>query len=230
MKRPAVWVLSLLPILATACATHRGAGGNEYSYQQELVDRAEVTVSRMRADPQQAAINYFLKHSRGVMIFPGVIKGGLIWGAEGGNGVLLSRDESGTWSAPAFYTIGGVSWGLQAGVQETQVALVFMNEKALESALTSGLKLGADVSVAAGPTGAGAEASTQTAFKDVYYFQVTGGLYAGVSIEGSVVKARQDYNDAYYGVGASPASIVIERKHDRSGTARLKQALSATPR
>jgi len=226
--RPIVSILSLVLALGLgACASHREARGPDCSKPQELVDRAAVTVNTMRADPQQSAVNYFLKHARGVMVFPGVLKGGLIWGAEGGNGVLLSRDEQGAWSGPAFYTIGGVSWGLQVGVQETQVVLVFMSQKALESALTSGLKLGADASVAAGPTGAGAETSTQTAFKDIYYFQTTGGLYAGVSVEGSVLQVRQGWNEEYYRAVATPVSIVVERKHDRPEAARLKEALTA---
>ncbi|MDW7712181.1 MAG: lipid-binding SYLF domain-containing protein, partial [Deferrisomatales bacterium] len=134
--------------------------------------------------------------------------------------------EGGAWSAPAFYTLGGASWGLQVGVQEVQMMLLFMNQKALESALTSGLKLGVDASVAAGPTGAGAEASTQTVLQDIYVFQSAGGLYAGVSVEGSVLAVRQKLNEELYGAGATPVSILIERKHDRPETAKLKEALA----
>lgn len=231
MKRLAVpkspLLLVLLLVLLPACAGSRGGRGPGYSVPQELVDRATVTVNKMRADPQLSVMNHFLKEARGVMVFPGVLKGGLIWGASGGNGVLLARDEQGGWTAPAFYTLGGVSWGLQVGVQEAQVMLVFMNQKALESALTTGLKLGADASVAAGPTGAGAEASTQTVLQDIYYFQTAGGLYAGVSVEGSVLGVRQALNEEFYGAGATPVSILIERKQDRPETARLKEALSA---
>jgi SH3 domain-containing YSC84-like protein 1 len=227
MKRLAgLTALLLLPLLA-ACAGSRQAREPESSAPQQLVDRAIVTVSGMRADPQLSLMNHFLKEARGVMVFPRVFKGGLIWGGSGGNGLLLARDDQGTWSAPAFYTIGGVSWGLQVGVQEAQVMLVFMNQKALESALATGLKLGVDASVAAGPTGAGAEASTQTVLQDIYYFQTAGGLYAGVSVEGSVLGVRQGLNEGYYGAGATPVSILIERKQDRPETAGLKQALSA---
>jgi len=202
----------------------------DVSYRQSLIDKAAVTVRSMRASREASSIGYFLKHARGVLIFPGIVKAGFIYGAEGGNGVLVAKDAGGHWSAPAFYTLAGGSFGLQVGVQEASVVLVFMNDRALEGAVKSGLKLGADVSLAAASEGAKGEASTITAFKDVYYFADVGGLFAGVSLDGSVIKVRGSLNEKYYGYGATPEAIVLERRFDHPGALLLKNALSAAAR
>ena len=220
----------LAAALAGCYGFHDTTPSSGVSYQQSLIDKAAVTVRSMRASSQAGSLGFFLKHARGVLIFPGIVKAGFIYGAEGGNGVLLAKDAGGRWSAPAFYTLVGGSFGLQAGVQEASVALVFMNDQALRGAVRSGLKLGADVSLAAASEGAKGEASTTTAFKDVYYFADVGGLFAGVSLDGSVIKVRGSLNEKYYGYGATPEAIVLERRFDHPGTQVLKNALSAAAR
>ncbi len=105
--------------------------------------------------------------------------------------------------------------------------MVIMNEKTLRGVLETGVTLGADASYAAGNEGAKGEASTLTGFtRDVYYFANVGGLFAGVSLDGSVIKVRRSLNEAYYGSGATPMSIVFERRHDNPDAKILKDSLS----
>jgi lipid-binding SYLF domain-containing protein len=92
-------------------------------------------------------------------VAPSIIKGGFIWGGSGGTGVFLVRNEkTGNWSEPAFYTIGSVTFGLQIGGEASEVVILAMSEKAVDSLLSSSFKLGGDASIALGPIGAGAKA------------------------------------------------------------------------
>jgi lipid-binding SYLF domain-containing protein len=115
---------------------------------------------------------------------------------------------------------------LQAGVQETKVVLVFMNNDRLHAAIDSGLTLGGDASIAAGSKGAKSIVSTTTAYKDIYYFVDVGGVFAGVSLEGNVIKVRKSLNEEYYGTGATPWNIVKNKIYKNSGADALKNTLS----
>ena len=221
-----VSALLALGFLGGCYGAHSGSGGNPAHYEQGLVDKSAAVVRAMRADPAFRQIDVYLKNARGVLVLPSVIKAGLIYGGQGGNGVLLARDADGSWSSPAFYTLGGGSIGLQIGVQETAIVLVFMNDKAFKSAIDTGMTLGADATVAAGTEGLTGEVATTHAFKDVYYFADVGGLFAGVSLEGGVIHTRDGLNTAYYGRALTPREIVLERKADAPAAQPLKNALS----
>jgi lipid-binding SYLF domain-containing protein len=139
---------------------------------------------------------------------PQIIKGGLILGGSGGSGVLLARDKnSGNWNGPAFYTIGGVSFGLLAGAQVAETIIVVRTERGLNGLLNTGAKLGADLSITAGPVGAGVGAGNITA--DLVVLSRSKGLYGGLSLEGSIVDVRDSLNTAYYGKSVTPSDIVI---------------------
>ena len=196
--------------------------------QQELVDKAALTAEKMIKDPELPSLRETLRQAKAVLIVPSLIKGGFILGAEGGSGVLLARGKDGSWSGPAFYTLGTGSIGLQAGVQDSEVFLVIVTEKGLNAIFDTQFKIGADASVAAGPIGgAGVSAATTAALgADIYAFAKTRGAFAGVSLEGTGVIARDAWNAAYYGKGATPRSIVIERRHSNPGAERLRQALT----
>lgn len=192
---------------------------------QDLVDAATITADRMRRD--RPAVNALLAQAQGVMIFPSIIKGGLIWGGQGGSGALLARDITGGWSAPAFYTIGGISWGLQIGVQDSEVMLVVMTPKGMDAVTKRGVKLGADASVAAASAGASAQAATTNILYDIYTYADTAGLFAGLSLEGAWIETRDDLNQAYYDrVSLEPTDIVRRRAVDNPGSARLRAALA----
>jgi lipid-binding SYLF domain-containing protein len=206
-----------------ACASTPAEKANR---AQDLVDAATITVDRMRRDPDRQAMNALIARSHGVMVFPSLIKGGLIWGGQGGSGVLLARNESG-WSAPAFYSMGGISWGLQIGVQDSEVIMVVMSEKGMEAVTRRGVKLGADASVAAGPEGASAQGAASNLTFDIYVFANTAGAFAGLSVEGAWVESRDDFNHAYYGrAELEPTDIVRRRLANNPGADRLRAALA----
>jgi len=227
---PAMSLFLLLALLAGCYGAHNTAQSNPAHYEQGLVDKAAATVRGMRSDPTFRHLDVYLKNARGVLILPSVIKAGLIYGGQGGNGVLLSRAADGTWSSPAFYTLGGGSIGLQIGVQEAAIVLVFMNDKAFKSALDTGLTLGADATVAAGTEGLTGEVASTHVFKDVYYFADVNGLFAGISLEGGVIHVRDGLNKTFYGQSLTPREIVLDRKVDAATARALKDSLVVIPK
>lgn len=212
--------------LASGCARSATPSSAGDSPQQQIVDRAALAVDRMRASGQFPALEDLLRRSRGVMVFPRLIKAGLLVGGEGGNGVLLSKDAQGRWSGPAFYSLGAGSLGAQIGYQEAAVLLFFMTDAALLGAIDSGVTLGTDTSVAAGTMGDAGEARGKSAAKDILQLVDVGGIFAGVSLDGTVVGSRQEFNRAYYGGDATTFGVVVERRFDAPGAARLHAALS----
>lgn len=197
------------------------------SKQQEIVDKATATIRQMKADPEFPQMPTMLSRARAVIIFPDVIKAGLIIGGEGGSGVLLVKDEKGDWSYPAFFTMGSGSLGLQIGVASQEIVLVIMNEDALQSVIANQVKLGGDIGVAAGNYGKGSEASTTTNFDaDIYSYARSSGGYVGMSVEGAVINRRDDWNYDYYGPGASARSITMARKYRNTGSDDLRKAVA----
>ena len=180
---------------------------------QGLVDKARITFGEFMRDKQYWWFQEHLKEAKGLLIYPQVVKGGFVFGGSGGNGVLVVKDErTGDWGQPAFYTIGSVTFGLQIGGESSEIVVLVMSQKAINSLLASSLKLGGDVSVALGPVGGGAK-GTVTA--DLISFAKSVGLYAGISLEGSVVGVRDTLNSAYYGREVSPIDIIILKKVDQ---------------
>lgn len=213
--------------LLVGCARERPmVPASGVSAEQQLVDRSADALHGMRNSGRFPALDRYLASAKGVMIFPRVIKAGLVFGGQGGNGVLVARRSDGSWSAPAFYSIGGGSAGLQIGFQQATVVLCFMNESALQSAINQGLTLGTDASVAAGTMGNAGKATRTSSAKDIYQFVNVGGVFAGVSLTGVVVSSRESFNRAYYGPAATTHGIVIDGRFDRPGASVLRQALA----
>jgi lipid-binding SYLF domain-containing protein len=196
------------------------------SPQQALIDESAMAVRSMRGGGNFPSFDYYAERARAVLIFPSVHKGAFLVGGAGGKGVLLARSEDGTWSAPAFYGIGSGGIGLQFGYQRASVVLFLMNEQTLRSVLDRGLTLGVDATVAAGTVGTSGKSVGKMASSDVVQLVEAGGVFAGVSLDGAVVAARNGENAAYYGSGVSTHDIVISRAYDHAGTSALKQALT----
>jgi lipid-binding SYLF domain-containing protein len=198
------------------------------SEEQEIVDKARLTAEKLLADKNYGTMQSMLKDAKGILVIPSLLKGAFIFGAEGGTGVLLARTESGGWSYPAFYTMGGASVGFQVGAQASEVILLIMNEGALSAVMRNQIKLGGDVSAAIGPVGAGVEGSTTTNLNaDIVAFSSTAGLFGGISLEGSVINGREPLNEAYYGSGATARAILVEGKFVNPGADALRAALAA---
>ncbi len=176
----------------------------------QLVEKARLTLDSFLSDGNMGAFRGLLKKAQGVMIAPDLLKGAFIVGVSGGNSVWLTRDKkTGQWSEPAFYTIGGASFGLQIGGEASEVILLAMTDRGVTSLLGNSIKLGGDVGVAAGPVGIGAAASTANLSVDILSFSRSKGLYGGISLDGAVVAVRSGLNEAYYGKRVSPTDILI---------------------
>src|SRR3989304_1715097 len=158
------------------------------SDEQEVVDKARITATKLLSNPDFGSLPGKLKDAKAVIIIPSLIKGAFFFGAQGGTGVLLAKSPQGSWSYPAFYTLGGGSFGLQIGAKAAEGILLVMNDGALDAVLKNQVKLGADASFAMGEIGAGVEGSTTTNVgADIIAFGSAEGLFAGVALEGSVI-------------------------------------------
>ena len=203
--------VALPPALVLTCVQSQPAGAA--SEPEQLVDKSRLTIEALLSDPEMPELQNYIKSAVGVLIFPQIVKGGFIVGAEGGSGVFLVRGKDGSWSPPAFYTLAAGSIGLQIGGQVSEVVLTVMNDGAVDAVLNSQFKLGADASVAVGPIGKGVEASTTTNLGlDVYAFSKSQGLFGGGALEGAAILKRDSWNGAYYGGQPTPRDIVIGRK------------------
>ncbi len=186
-----------------------------------LVTRAQATVENFRADENMQWVRGNLKSAKAVLVVPQSVKGGFILGGSGGTGVMMTR-RTADWSPPAFYTIGSITFGFQIGGEVSELLLMIMTDRGVERLLTSSFKLGADLSVAAGPIGAGAKAQTV----DVLAFARSKGLYGGINVEGAVIKVRNDYNEDYYGRrNIRPRDILSGNLVSAPGAAALRQSL-----
>ena len=218
MKRILVAVaLSLLPL----------AGAHAQGDQQALVDRSTLALQEMMTqnvsqDPRRA-----LQSARGVLICPQVFRAGFIIGGEGGGCVLVARGADNTWSYPAFYGMGSASFGLQIGIQDAQFIMMIMTERGLHSVLNSQFKLGADASIAVATIGGGLQGSTTTDLgADIVAFSATRGLYGGISLNGSVMGTRPEWDQAYYGAPLASREIIIGMRGANPGADPLRQVLT----
>jgi SH3 domain-containing YSC84-like protein 1 len=178
---------------------------------RQLVEKSKLTVETFQTDPNMGSLRDLAKKAKGMLILPQMLRGAFIVGASGGSGVLVARDaKSGKWRGPAFHTLGGASFGFQAGADAAEVIILAMTERGVTKLLSPQVKLGADISVAAGPVGAGAAAATAGLSADLVSYSVAKGLYGGFSVDGSVVGVRTALNQAYYGKPVSPTDILIK--------------------
>jgi lipid-binding SYLF domain-containing protein len=182
--------------------------------QRNLVDQSRMTLENFLADSNMGWFREHIKDAKGLFIVPQFLKAAFFFGGAGGSGVFVAKDpKTGEWSEPAFFTMGAGSFGFQFGAQASEVVLLVLTQKGVDSLLLGNFKLGADGSVAVGPVGAGvAGATTPNLSADLLSFVRAKGLFAGVSLEGAVLAVRDEWSQQYYGRPVSPADIVI--RHD----------------
>ncbi|MGH7123361.1 MAG: lipid-binding SYLF domain-containing protein, partial [Stellaceae bacterium] len=196
--------------------------------EQQTVDDAVLVVQHLSSDTGVAPTARDLLHrARGVMIIPSLVKGGFIFGAQGGTGVLLSRDpRTGTWSYPAFYAMGAGSFGFQIGLEVSKIMLIVMNDRALNAMMAAEFKLGGEAGIAVATLGAGAEASTTAAGgADIYAIAESAGLFGGIAIQGGIIKPLVDEDHRYYGGNVTAQQIVLARSAKNPGADRLRASL-----
>jgi len=201
----------------------------QVSSEQAAVDRATAAIESLRTGPGAPPnLGELLHKARGVMIFPELVKAGFIFGAQGGSGVLLSRDPAtNTWSYPAFYVFGAGSFGLQIGIQMSKIVFIIMNDRALNALMSDEFKVGAEAGIAIVTIGAGAEASTTSAAGgDIYAFAQAMGLYGGIALQGGIIKPRVVYDHEYYGPTVRAEDIVLGLSAKNPGADGLRNALA----
>jgi lipid-binding SYLF domain-containing protein len=193
---------------------------------EELVEKAALTIEKLLIDPNMSELHTYIQHAQGVLIVPQLFRGGLLIGGEGGSGVLLVKGSDGSWSSPAFYTLGGASFGLQIGGEMQEAVFTIMNQGAIDALIDNQFKLGADASVSVGPLGKGIGASTTSNFsEDIYAFSKSVGLFGGGMLEGSAIVKRTAWNELYYAAGADPKKILFDRKYFNPHADRLRSSL-----
>ena len=220
----------LLVMLTSLILTVDIAAADDAQEAQQLVEKSQLTIESFQKDSNMGAVRDLLRTAKGVFIAPQVLKGAFILGASGGSGVFLARQEkTNKWSQPAFYTIGGVSFGLQAGGEASEVVLLMMSERGVAAMLGNNVKLGADASIAVGPVGAGAGGATAALSADIISFSRAQGLYGGISVDGSVIAVRDGWNSAYYGKSVTPTDILVQGTVSNPHAAPLIAAVTKTP-
>jgi len=207
--------LALLPLAAHA-----------QTEQQTLVDRATLTVQEMFNASGSVDVRSLVRRAKGVLVCPRLFKAGFFIGGQGGGCVLVGRVPGAGWSGPAFYGLGSGSFGLQIGVQDSEIIFVVLTNKGLQALMNSQFKFGADAGIAVATIGAGVQGSTTAALMaDIVAIERSRGLYAGVSLEGSILGARADWNQAYYGQPFSAQQIVTQLQGRNPGDAPLREML-----
>src|SRR6266446_3872972 len=189
----------LLIVCAATVGQSQSKNAKEIAEATKEAQKAADVFTEVMNVPDQAIPQKLLDKAEAIAIFPGVIKAGFIVGGRAGDGVI-SRRVKGGWSAPAFFNLAGGSFGLQIGAAKTDFVLLFMNEDALNGLLKDKFEIGGEGSVAAGPVGRSASASTDAQLKaGILSYSRSKGLFAGLEIKGVVISADNDDNVAVYG-------------------------------
>ena len=220
-------VLAVL-LAVTAALGPEPAMADDAQDARHLVDKARLTFESFMADKDLGpSVRSLVKRAKGVLIYPQLLKGAFLVGVSGGSGVMLAHDaKARKWGGPAFYTMGEASFGLQIGGQAAEVVLVALTDRGVAALLSTSAKLGADVGVAVGPVGAGAEAATANLSADIISYSRAKGLYGGISLEGAVVAVRDGLNKAYYGKEVTPTAILVRHEATNPQAAGLIGAVS----
>ncbi|MDQ3009801.1 MAG: lipid-binding SYLF domain-containing protein [Acidobacteriota bacterium] len=174
--------------------------------------KAATVFSQIMGTPDKAIPKRILDDAECVAVFPDVIKAGFIIGGRGGRGVASCRTPRG-WSAPAYFNLGGGSIGLQIGAQSTDFVLLFMTKNGINSLLSDKFTIGADASVAAGPVGRQAGASTDIKLEaQILSYSRSKGLFAGLELKGVVIQPDKDDMRDVYGEGFTAKEVLQDGK------------------
>ena len=190
--------ISLLFLFSTTALAQKDKTSKDLQDAVERVNEASEVMTEIMSIRDRSIPRDLLDKAKAVVVFPGAIKGAFIIGGQGGKGVAVRRIGRG-WSAPAFLNMAGGSIGLQIGGSKTDYVLLIMNDKGMRNLLADRFELGGEGSVAAGPVGRTAAASTSATFDaEILTYSRSKGLFAGVSLKGVVINSDKDLNEAVY--------------------------------
>ena len=211
MKRSALPFTIALVLAVTAIANPLVAQKSPDDEIKRVTEAATVLDEIMGA-ADKAVPRAIMEKAEGIAVFPSMLKGGLVFGAQHGRGILSVRDKkNGGWSAPAFLTINGGSFGMQIGAQAIDLVLVINGQRGLEQLVKNQFKIGADAAATAGPVGRDASASTDIQMRaQILSYSRARGLFAGVTLNGSTIRQDRDANERFYGEGYRTGEIVFD--------------------
>ncbi len=174
----------------------------------DRLDNAAKVLHEVMAAPDKGIPDEVFEHAKCVAVVPHMVKGGFVLGAEGGKGVATCRTGHG-WSAPAFFTVEGGSFGLQIGVEGIDLVMIIQNDQGMEHLLNSKFKIGADASAAAGPVGRHASADTDWKMNaEILTYSRAKGVFAGLTLNGAAVKEDKDSMMAIYGGDVTERAVL----------------------
>jgi SH3 domain-containing YSC84-like protein 1 len=174
----------------------------------ERLDKAAAVLHEVMAAPDKGIPEEVIDHAKCIAVVPHMIKGGFVFGAQGGRGVATCRTDHG-WSAPAFFAITGGSWGLQIGVEGVDLVMVIQNDKGMQHMLQNKFQLGADASAAAGPVGRHASADTDWKMNaEILTYSRAKGAFAGLTLNGADIRADEDSMKTVYGPDVTFRSVL----------------------
>jgi lipid-binding SYLF domain-containing protein len=202
MKR-LMWLAAVLSLTAVGWAdSHSEAAANR-------LKNAGTVMDEIMAAPDKGIPEEVLEHAKCVAVVPHLVKGGFVFGAENGKGVVTCRTAKG-WSAPAFFAITGGSWGLQIGVEGVDLVMIVQHEKGMQELLASKFELGADASAAAGPVGRHASAGTDWKMEaEILTYSRARGVFAGLTLNGASIRRDDDSMRAMYGPQATSRQALL---------------------
>jgi lipid-binding SYLF domain-containing protein len=213
---------SIFSIVAIVLTAHLAMPA--HAAMQEDVDQAVTIIERFQEIPEKAIPTAVMRDAKGLAILT-VTKGGFIFSGRGGTGVVVARTDKG-WSGPSAIGTGGIGFGFQAGVQVSELVILLNTPEAVNAFSKGGnVTLGAGMSIAAGPVGRDAEGSL-TLGAAMYTYSRSQGLFAGVSLEGTVIGTRDETNAEYYGKPVEASDILSGKVPPPAGAKKLVQVLS----
>jgi SH3 domain-containing YSC84-like protein 1 len=213
----------LLGVTVMTFVLLQGINGSAAAFQGD-VDQAATIIERFQEIPESSIPPAVLRDAKGLAIMT-VIKAGFVFSGRGGSGVVVARTKKG-WSGPSAIGTGGAGFGFQIGAQVTEFVIVLNTDAAVHAFSHGGnVTIGADVSAAAGPVGRTLEAGVMPTAA-IYTYSRSQGLFAGVSLEGTIIAARDGANAKYYGKVVSPRDILTGRVKPPSRAKRLLNVLN----
>ena len=221
MKLLAKLTASSVLLAAISGAMYAKDSEEKTSEEVKRINSAANVLDEIMAAPDKGIPEDVFESAKCVAVVPSMIKGGFIVGARYGKGAATCRTTSG-WSAPAPITIAGGSWGLQFGGEAVDLVMLVMNDKGMEHLLSSKFKLGAEGSVAAGPVGRQAEATTDWKMRsEVLSYSRSRGIFAGLELNGAVIKQDDDDTRHLYGTVVPFKDILTGQVRPPEGTQRF---------
>ena len=201
--------LAALALVCSSAVVMWAADMTPKQEAQDRLERAGAVLQEITAAPDKGIPGEVVEGAKCIAVVPKLIKAGFVFGGEHGRGVATCRLASGGWSAPAFFTISGGSWGAQIGVEGVDLVMMIMNDQGMQHLMSNKFKVGAEASASAGPVGRHASANTDwKAGTEMLTYSRSKGLFAGISLNGSWVSRDADAIDAMYGSNVATDSIL----------------------